>query len=288
MIVREVPAAASDGAGARLVMLLDGQSDEPIPPPAFLAYIQHGGHPVLDFSRFFPGEYSPPLRNGTGAEAGGEEPRYLRSRFWFSFDVTGASQSEIEGYVQNAKAAWGDFVRNELYPVLTEGQQGVKVRYTGDQLTSYELIQTLQNDLLFAIGSVLMVLLCLWFQLQAVWMSLASLFVILAALPIAYVLTPAEKLTVTSFLALFLIVGIGSDTVFVFGDFWEQERHRQLDRLVAVVLMEAGKNCFATSLTTAASFLANMASVLQPLREFGFFMGLCVLWVFVQISSTAT
>lgn len=280
----QVPAAPSDGAGARLVLLLDGQSEEPIPPPAFLAYIEHGGHPVLDFSRFFPGEYSPPLRNGTGAEAAGEEPRYLRSRFWFSFDVTGESQSEIEGYVQNAKAAWGDFVRNELYPVLKEGQTGVKVRYTGDQLTSYELIQTLQNDLLFAIGSVLMVLLCLWFQLQAVWMSLASLFVILAALPIAYVLTPAEKLTITSFLALFLIVGIGSDTVFVFGDFWEQERHRKLDDRVAVVLMEAGKNCFATSLTTAASFLANMASVLQPLREFGFFMGLCVLWVFVLIA----
>jgi len=48
--------------------------------------------------------------------------------------------------------------------------------------------------------------------------------------------------------------------------------------------MSAGTNCLATSLTTAASFLANLASVLQPLREFGFFMGLCVLWVFVLIT----
>lgn len=40
----------------------------------------------------------------------------------------------------------------------------------------------------------------------------------------------------------------------------------------------------ATSVTTALSFFANLASVLKPLREFGFFMGLCVIVVWLLLS----
>eukprot|EP00435_Cladocopium_sp_Y103_P014355 s43_g3.t1 len=217
--------------------------------------------------------------------AAGEVPTVLRSRFWFAFDVTGTSQGDITGKVEQAKSDWQKFVATELYPYLlvnSGDNKKVYARYAGDFLTSLELLDTLQSDLLFALGSVAFVLLCLWFQLQAVWLSFVSLFIILLSLPIAYVLTPAEKLTVTSFLALFLIVGIGSDTVFVYADIWEQEAHLPMEDRIPAVLMSAGVNCLATSLTTSASFLANLASVLQPLREFGFFMGLCVLWCFAS------
>ena len=50
-------------------MELDGNSKEPIPTPAFLAYMAQGGHQVLDFRRYFPSSYSPPQQNGTGDEA---------------------------------------------------------------------------------------------------------------------------------------------------------------------------------------------------------------------------
>lgn len=284
---QEVPGTA-DSAFTRFVMNLDANGQEPIPVPAFLAYVEQGGHPVLDFRRYLPSSYVPPPRDGTGLEAQGKVPTVLRSRFWFAFDVTGTSQGEITGKVEQAKIDWQKFVATELYPYLLLNSDGInkKVypRYAGDFLTSLELLDTLQSDLLFALGSVAFVLLCLWFQLQAVWLSFVSLFIILLSLPIAYVLTPAEKLTVTSFLALFLIVGIGSDTVFVYADIWEQEAHLPMEERIPTVLMSAGVNCLATSLTTSASFLANLASVLQPLREFGFFMGLCVLWCFVLIT----
>eukprot|EP00913_Durusdinium_trenchii_P000657 g610.t1 len=40
---------------------------------------------------------------------------------------------------------------------------------------------------------------------------------------------------------------------------------------------------FATSATTAASFFANLASSIGPLRQFGFFMGTCITvnWIIV-------
>ena len=40
--------------------------------------------------------------------------------------------------------------------------------------------------------------------------------------------------------------------------------------------LKAASSTAATTFTTAMSFFANLASVLRPLREFGFFMGVCV------------
>jgi len=42
-------------------------------------------------------------------------------------------------------------------------------------------------------------------------------------------------------------------------------------------MLRAIRSCLATSVTTSISFFANLASCLQPLREFGMFMGLCVM-----------
>ena len=56
-----------------------------------------------------------------------------------------------------------------------------------------------------------------------------------------------------------------------------------LERRVAWMLRYAGTACLATSLTTACSFLANMASVLRAMREFGLFMGLCVIVVYLNV-----
>jgi hypothetical protein len=83
--------------------------------------------------------------------------------------------------------------------------------------------------------------------------------------------------------------------VFVFTDFWKDSATKLEheidydgpsygDRLW-FVLVNAGKASFATSLTTALSFFVNLVSVLRPLREFGFFMGFCVMLVWLLVLS---
>lgn len=280
------PAGQQDPAEVRLNLRLNAEGGEQMPTPAFLAVMEQGGHEVLDMRRYVPPAFEFPLQNGTAGVVGeGAPPKLLRSRFFFSFDVTGNSQPEISANIAKIKEQWQDFSRNVLYPKLQAGRDQSFIFYSGDDVTSHELVQTLQNDLLLAIGSIFVVLLCLWFQTQAIAISVACLLVIILSVPLAYVMTPAEKLTVTSFLAVFLIVGIGSDTVFVYADFWEQDSaNPSTASRVATMLKFAGTNCLATCLTTAASFLANLASVLQPLREFGLFIGLCVLWSFVLIT----
>lgn len=48
---------------------------------------------------------------------------------------------------------------------------------------------------------------------RSVSISAASLIIIFMSVPLAYVLTPAAKTTIASFLSIFLVVGIGSDVV---------------------------------------------------------------------------
>jgi len=76
--------------------------------------------------------------------------------------------------------------------------------------------------------------------------------------------------------------------VFVYTDLYRDaetndELPEQADK-VAWTLRHAGKASLATTCTTALSFFANLASVLRPLREFGMFMGLCVVFAWVMIT----
>eukprot|EP00438_Fugacium_kawagutii_P008484 Skav210936 [mRNA] locus=scaffold713:106238:109421:+ [translate_table: standard] len=74
-------------------------------------------------------------------------------------------------------------------------------------------------------------------------------------------------------LQMLVIVGLGSDVVFVYTDFWADSRLRKVNfgSRMTWTLVHAGKASLATS-------------VLKPLREFGFFMGLCVIVVWVLLS----
>ncbi|CAE8651119.1 unnamed protein product [Polarella glacialis] len=112
----------------------------------------------------------------------------------------------------------------------------------------------------------------------------------MSSIPVSFVvamaLTGSADTSIASFLAVFLVIGLGSDVVFVYTDFWRDSKEVKVSRASRMTwtLLHAGKASFATSSTTAISFFANLASVLKPLREFGFFMGLCVVTVWVLLT----
>ncbi|CAK0868048.1 unnamed protein product [Prorocentrum cordatum] len=92
------------------------------------------------------------------------------------------------------------------------------------------------------------------------------------------------------------MVGLGSDVVFVYSDFWKHSVKVCSDedsvlpsdattaKRMGWTYYYAGKASFATSATTAISFFANIASVLKPLREFGVFMGFNVIFVWILLT----
>eukprot|EP00439_Symbiodinium_sp_Y106_P045782 s258_g5.t2 len=98
------------------------------------------------------------------------------------------------------------------------------------------------------------------------------------------------KMIAINFLSFFVVLGVGADDVFVLHDVWVLSRRHgtgemALARRLWSMYCKAGMAIFATSATTAASFFANLASSIGPLRQFGFFMGTCITvnWILVAV-----
>ena len=88
-----------------------------------------------------------------------------------------------------------------------------------------------------------------------------------------------------NFLSLFIIMGIGADDVFIFTDLWVQSMATEddyADRLITTYKRATGAMAITTA-TTAASFFANLASSIVPIREFGTYMGLVVAFNFLTV-----
>jgi len=275
----------STDAYQQFVLKFDGEGSNVLAQPAVLSYLQTSGKENHDLRRFFPKTFTAPSMVGNATYPA---PEAIRTVFTFKIIVgqSGDSMAKVKIEMGKLKEQFKTFIQEDVYDVLSGASfANTKVYYYGDSLTSYEITKTLMNDCKYAGFSVLFVLVYLFIHTHSLLISCSCLGIIFSSLPVAYVLTPASKTTIASFLSLFLITGVGSDVVFVFTDFWDQSArvYAKHDERVAWMMLHAGKSCFATSLTTSVSFFANLASVLQPLREFGLFMGLCVMSAFVLV-----
>lgn len=86
---------------------------------------------------------------------------------------------------------------------------------------------------------------------------------------------------------IIIVIGIGSDDIFVFHDFWQSNfkitalRHASILRLSYTFRM-AVKTMFVTSVTSAVMFGSCVWSDIMPIRSFGWFASLVVVLVFLQ------
>ena len=83
-------------------------------------------------------------------------------------------------------------------------------------------------------------------------------------------------------LIVIIILGIGSDNIFVFHDTWEHTRHvkilrKRLHLRLAYTFRKSAKSMLVTSITTAVSFFATCISPIMPIMSFGLFSGLVII-----------
>jgi predicted RND superfamily exporter protein len=246
----------------------------------------------LDPARFFPKDFSNALLDHR--IAGGtmtsfvqnQRPAMLRSKFTFGLfygwdDEPRAETKKRKTELKNNYEKW---ITEEFLNYMEEAAKDLKtcnVYFDGSNIETIQIEQAVNKDILLALGSILFVTLYMYYNIRSMIVTFGCFSIIFASVPVAYVLTPMEKLTIASFMSLFLITVIDIDVIFVFIEFWDQSEYLQKwESRITYVILQAGKSCLATSLTTALSFFANLASVLQPLREFGLFIGLSVMAVY--------
>lgn len=243
------------------IYALDGQGDE-----AFMLDIALHLAEINDLtSAFLPTAYA-----GKGSAS------QLRS--YFEFNPT------------CCQAAYKDFLFQEVLPTLREHVcDDFEVHWSGSFFKEHEVMDALLGDITMACGSIAFIVVYLAIHTGSPFISVCAIGLIILSLPAALVLfatiSGSTGLNAVSFLSLFLIIGLGADVVLVFFTFWEESSHTvaadDYAGRVHFMYSHAAFACLATTLTTAASFMANMASVLRHLREFGFFMGLCILGAYI-------
>ncbi|OLQ00932.1 Protein dispatched-like 1 [Symbiodinium microadriaticum] len=221
----------------------------------------------------------------------------MAARSFFAFNIlccriddSAASRSKS---LEEIAKVWNQFLSMELLPKLTDfnsRQNLVELNFEGGGLATLQLWNTLAADCLLAIGSVSFIVVYLTCHAGSPILSCGSILLTILAIPSAYLasalLSGSREITGVAFLSIFLITGLGADVVLVFVNFWEASKARfgsDTAARVKFLYRNAGLACLATTFTTAASFFANLASVLRALREFGFFMGLCILGAYLYL-----
>ena len=145
------------------------------------------------------------------------------------------------------------------------------------------------EDTAFAGLAFLIVFAMIWLHSGSVFVTCLSFVQILAALGFAYtwymMIFWLPFFPFLNLVAIFIVIGIGADDVFVYVDHWRQSEKQisqtSYAKRVAWTLQHGGGAMLVTSLTTAAAFFANMMSPITSIRLFGLFCGLVVLCDFI-------
>lgn len=266
-------------------MTLDGLGFDPVPiRTAFLVAKEHNLQEL-----FLPTGYDPDLEIGAPS---------IRSLFRFRF-VVGSVSDKVEDRVAAARivdSKWETFFEDVLMPLLTTSElvqsfkDSMHVWFDGSGFRDFEVRLAVVNDIPLAIGSAIFILCYMLAHTRSLLLALVGPLLAMGSVPIAFIICAAflgnTTVNFANFLAVFLAVGFGADVMFVYYDSWTQseERAHSIPNRLAWTYKRAVKASLATTSTTALSFLCNMASVIRALRQFGFFMGVCVLVTWLSLT----
>ena len=141
-------------------------------------------------------------------------------------------------------------------------------------------------EMKFAILSAVVVAVYLAIHMRSVAIAALGVLQTVMAFPLAYFFyRMAFSITFFSTLnlmAIFIVLGISADDLFVFFDAWRQSivlcepGEDKLDRRMALSLRRAAKAIFVTSLTTATAFVATALSEIVPISAFGYYSAILV------------
>ena len=161
--------------------------------------------------------------------------------------------------------------------------------WAGGVLISWELEQGVLNAAKLSLIGVVVMLLYITLHLASPLLACAGLGGVVLSFPVTWFvyvqLFGIAYMGLLNFLALFVIIGIGVDDIFVFIDAWKQSalHHSSLMERMDYAYRRSMYAMAITSLTDACAFYANCLSQITIVRLFGVFMGTIVLVNFLLV-----
>eukprot|EP00039_Didymoeca_costata_P010145 m.136049 g.136049 ORF g.136049 m.136049 type:complete len:2274 (-) comp14722_c0_seq4:389-7210(-) len=212
---------------------------------------------------------------GKPAPLGSEFYTYLGSNqrsptnedpYWFSTYVR--SQLFIQETLTDPSIEkWVDFLEGE-------SPEGVRLVYVQSDIFTYQILEMLKSDIMWAAYALAFVALYMLFHTGSLFLTFAGILNIILAFPIAYwiyrEICLIPHLPILTPVTLFVVIGIAVDDVFVFVDMFKQA-HPSLNiegRLLRT-MVTASRSTLFTTVTSAAAFAANTLSEIPALSNFG-------------------
>jgi len=159
----------------------------------------------------------------------------------------------------------------------------------GQSFTNLYAQEALNNDIYLASGSGIVTALAILMHTRSLWITIIGLFQIILSFPIAF--TFYSKVMMLSFfpllnfIGLFVVFALGADDIFVVVDKWKNVRLDKPDAstedVAAVALPDAAGAMLLTTTTTAVAFFGTAVCPVAPLKCFGIFCGLLVIFDYI-------
>ena len=145
-------------------------------------------------------------------------------------------------------------------------------------------------DMALVVGSLFFIMLFLLIQTGSFWVSGWAIFSILSGFLctnlIYRIVLDFRYFGIFHVLAIFILLCIGADDVFVFFDTWKysgQHQYQTLAHRLSDCYRKAAGAMFFTSLTTAVAFAVSAASPMLGISSFGLFSALLIVVNYISI-----
>ena len=183
-----------------------------------------------------------------------------------------------------------DIFGTKLRKKYEDGVDTMDFFYDNEALNKDALERQVIFDMALAIASFCFIFIFMWLQTGSLWLTTLGVFSILSSFNITNliyrIVFDYRYFGVFHVLSIFIILGIGSDNIFVFTDTWKQsekENHNQLSLRLSRVYRRAAKATFITSFTTMVAFLSNVPSPLLAISSFGLFSAILVMINYLSV-----
>lgn len=203
--------------------------------------------------------------------------------------LSGSSKCNTDDWQATVRTWLGDYMKPRLSDFMDDIDQ-FDLYFMSTNLMFFDIINQAMKDVMFAIGSMMFIFCFMIFHTRSLFISgfaLLSILTSFAATNLIYrCIIGFEYIGFFHVLAIFIILGIGADDLFVFYDSWRLtgfSEYPSLGHRMNDAYTKASKSMLITSITTAVAFCTSAISPLLATKAFGAFATILVCYNYLSV-----
>ncbi|KAJ3427879.1 sterol-sensing domain [Anaeramoeba flamelloides] len=218
--------------------------------------------------------------------------KYLKSSFFFGSPLEGY-KNKLDNFDTQTEIV-EEYIVDSLAPIMDENKEEIENKqvltyYIGTGITSLFVNELIIHDVSLVTASIFMVFIYTWFHTKSLFLTSTGLFGVMLSFGCSYfiyrVILGVQYFNMMNFLALFIILGIGCDSLYIMLDSWRQSTqyldpkdHKNLTLRMNRAYFRAAETMFITTITSVGAFFGNLASSIPAIKYFGFFTGMAIIF----------